>query len=626
MAGAPTEGYDLTGIMVTDAVPVADWLVIAPVALAMAWGALMLMIRKDVARQNAVALLGLALLLAIDVALLAHVVERGTVTMTMGRWLPPFGIAFTVDALGALFALGAGIAAMAAGVFATADLGDGGGGRRGDGVEGREMRYGFWPFVFLMVGGVHGAFLTGDVFNLYVWFEVLLIASFGLIILGSEAEQIDGATKYTFLNLAATTFFLIGTAFLYGATGTLNMADLALKVPLMGATAPMLTIGALYAFAFAMKAAAFPVNFWLPASYHTPRIVVSALFAGLLTKVGVYALLRIMLLIMPEARDAIAPVIAWVAIGTMVTGALGALAQTDLRRLLGYLVISGIGVMLAGLAIATEAALAGTVFYAIHSIVVMTALYMAIGAAGGLGGYSLAVPAGLYRCAGLLAFLTLMLFFTVAGLPPLTGFWPKAILVRESLDIGANWLAAAILLNGFVVTIAVGRAFALHYWRPAREPGSEAGPPPLAAPALAPTDGGVSAEGEAAEAEAAAAEAASGPPDPFELAHARAVSRALARPSAPPRRAMAPLAVLCGLILAVGLYPEPLLALAAEAGRGLLDPAAYLLSVFPDGLPVPLAPLDAPLDAPVEAAVEAAVDTPAGIVPAEPVSAGERPR
>ena len=589
MAGAPTEGYDLTGIMVTDAVPVADWLVIAPVALTMAWGALMLMVRKDVKRQGTLALVGLAALLAIDIALLAHVVERGTVTMVMGRWLPPFGIAFTVDALGALFALGAGIAALAAGVFATAD------------IEGREMRYGFWPFVFLMVGGVHGAFLTGDVFNLYVWFEVLLIASFGLIILGSEPEQIDGATKYTFLNLAATTLFLIGTAFLYGATGTLNMADLALKVPLMGATAPMLTIGALYAFAFAMKAAAFPVNFWLPASYHTPRIVVSALFAGLLTKVGVYALLRTLLLIMPEARDAVAPVIAWVAIATMVTGALGALAQTDLRRMLGYLVISGIGVMLAGLAIATEAALAGTVFYAVHSIVVMTALYMAIGAGGGLAGHSLAVPGGLYRRAGPLAFLTLLLFFTVAGLPPLTGFWPKAILVRASLEANAGWLAAAILANGFVVTIAVGRAFALHYWRPAPEAGARAGPPPTAAPALAPTDGGVSAEGDAAERDAAewdaaerdAAEAAYAEPvDPFEIAKARALSRALARPSGPPRRAVAPLAVLCGLILGVGLYPEPLLALAAEAGRGLIDPAAYLASVFPDGAPPSLPPVD----------------------------------
>ena len=147
--------------------------------------------------------------------------------------------------------------------------------------------------------------------------------------------------------------------------------------------------------------------------------------------------------------------------------------------------------------------------------------------------------------------------------------------MRASLDIGANWLAAAILLNGFVVTIAIGRAFALHYWRPASE-GSDAGPPPVAAPALAPTDGGVSAEGDATGSVV--------DDDPFAAARARA----LARPAGPPRRAVAPLAALAALVLAVGLYPEPLLALAAEAGRGLLDPSAYLLSVFPDGPPLPL--------------------------------------
>ena len=304
------------------------------------------------------------------------------------------------------------------------------------------------------------------------------------------------------------------------------------------------------------------MNFWLPASYHTPRVVVSALFAGLLTKVGVYALLRSLLLILPDAHDALAGVIAWVAILTMMTAALGALAQTDLRRLLGYLVISGIGIMLAGLAIATEAALAGTVFYAVHSIVVMTALYMAAGAAGAVAGFSLAEPGGLYRRAGGLAAVTLLLFFAVAGLPPLTGFWPKAMLVRSAIEAEAPWLAGAILLNGFLVTVAVGRAFALRYWRPAADTSPHAEPDPHPEPDHAPTDEELSAEGEEA----------------FVAARARA----LARPSGPPRRAVLPVATLGALVLALGLYPEPLLALAAEAGRGLLDPTLYLQSVFPD--------------------------------------------
>ena len=557
MAGKPTEPIDVTGAMVTEPVPLGDWLVIAPTAWCLAMAALLLMIRKDVARQIPVAIAGLVVLFVFDAGLLMRVVEGGTINMTMGRWLPPFGIAFTVDLLGAAFTLATGIVALAAGVYALVD------------IDRREMRYGFWSFVFLMVGGVSGAFLTGDVFNLYVWFEVLLIASFGLIILGSDTAQVDGATKYTFLNLVATTLFLIGTAFLYGITGTLNMADMAAKIPIAAieGAAPVVTIACLYLLAFGMKAAAFPVNFWLPASYHTPHIIVSALFAGLLTKVGLYALLRTMLTIMPAARDQLGTVIAIIAVLTMVTGALGALAQTDIRRMLGYLVVSGIGIMLAGLAIATPLGLAGAVFYALHSIVVMTALYMAVGIGGRLaGGFSLHEMGGLYRASALVAALVLVLFFAVAGLPPFTGFWPKAALVRASLEIDAWWLAAAILLNGFIVTIAVGRSFALAWWRPAIErPRPEMlteRPPDTKDDGEGPVDKGAT-EGET-------------------RVHPTGVA-ILVEPERPGWRLVAPLAALTALVAGFGLFPNALFELSLGAAEGLLDPLPYLESVFGEG-------------------------------------------
>ena len=551
MAKKPTEPVDITGAMVEEAVALGDWLVVAPIALCLIMSALLLMIRKDVSRQVPLALGGLVALVVIDAMLLARIIEFGPITMVMGRWLPPFGIAFTVDLLGALFALGTAIVALGAGLFALAD------------IEDREMRYGFWSFLFLMIAGVTGAFTTGDVFNLYVWFEVLLIASFGLIILGSSTEQIDGATKYTFLNLVATTLFLIGTAFLYGTTGTLNMADLAAKLPVIaGATAaPLITIGALYLLAFGMKAAAFPVNFWLPASYHTPRIIVSALFAGLLTKVGLYALLRTVMMMMPLARDELGLVIAWVAGLTMILGALGALAQADVRRLMGFLVVSGIGVMLAGFALASPLGLAGTVFYALHSIVCMTALYMATGVAGRMaGGFSLHDMGGLYRRSAELAALALLLFFAIAGLPPFTGFWAKAALVQASIEVGAGWLAAAILFNGFVTTIAVGRVFALAFWRPAREPA------PIPVPAR--TDGPSNDGGEGVDA------------DELAEARQRAIEARMAQGALPRRREMVPLAALTAIVTVVGLYPQPIFSLSARAADGLLDPAPYYESVF----------------------------------------------
>lgn len=521
MAATPETTIDLSKALVMQPPALADWLVIAPVALCIVVGALLLLVRKRTEWQPGIAIAGLVLLVVVDAGLLWHVAENGPVTMTMGRWLPPFGISFTADLFGAFLALVGGIAALACGIYGVLDVD----------MSGR--RYGFYPFLFLMMAGVSGSFLTGDIFNLYVWFEVLLISSFGLLVLGSERGQIDGATKYAFLNLVATTLFLIATAYLYGIFGTLNMADIALKAREATDKAPLMTLATLYFLAFGMKAAAFPVNFWLPASYHTPRVVASALFAGVLTKVGIYALTRTLVMLLPAERAELSSIIAVVAVMTMILGVLGALAQTDLRRLLGYVVISGIGVMLAGVALSGPAGLSGTVFYIAHSIVVMTALYIASGmAARAAGSFSLAALGGLYRSHPLFSALSLILFFSVAGLPPFSGLWAKVVLVKASLDAGAGWLASAILLTGFLTTIAVGRVWLLAYWRPV---------------------------GQATSSE-------------------RRPERAI-----PLSTGYLPLIMLAGLSVVVGFYPDAVIRLAQLAAQQLLDPSAYIQSVFPGG-------------------------------------------
>ncbi|WEA61114.1 Na+/H+ antiporter subunit D [Rhizobium sp. BJ04] len=517
---APTATIDLSAALITAPVPIGHWLAILPVAHCITLGAVLLMLRAHPRLQAWLAISGLTALVLIDAALLAKVAAEGPLTMVMGRWLPPFGIAFTVDLFGALLAFTAALAALAGGIYALADIGESG------------RRYGFFPLLMLLMAGVSGAFLTGDVFNLYVWFEVLLISSFGLIILGSERRQIDGALKYAVLNLIATTLFLIGVGILYAAFGTLNMADIAAKAGNLRATAPLMTLASLFLLAFAMKAAAFPVNFWLPAAYHTPRIVVSALFAGLLTKVGIYALIRVMVMLLPVERAELSLVIALAAAATIVVGALGALAENDIRRLFGYVVISGIGNMLAGVALGGPGGgidgISGAVFYALHSMALMTALYLAAGEiARRGGGFLLSDLGGLYRQSGGFTALSLVLFLAACGLPPFSGFWPKAILVKASLDSGTWWLAAAILAGGFLTTIAFGRLFLLAYWRPA-------------AMALAP-------------------------------------SRANWRTGLP-------LAALTALTIGFGILPEKLLALSQSAAAGLADPKAYLHSVFPGGI------------------------------------------
>ncbi|MBL0370992.1 Na+/H+ antiporter subunit D [Rhizobium sp. KVB221] len=513
----PTEAItDLAKVFVSD-IPAVSWLAILPVVLCLVTGAALAMIRRQIHWHTPVAIGALACLVALDAFLLWHVATQGPMTMVLGRWLPPFGIAFSVDVAGALLALTAAVVALAGSIYALSD------------IDTNTRRYGFYPFLMFLLAGVSGAFLTGDIFNLYVWFEVLLISSFGLLVLGGEREQIDGAMKYGLLNLVATTLFLIATGYIYAIFGTLNMADIAAKVAADDGSLPLMTLATLYLAAFGMKAAAFPVNFWLPASYHTPRITVSALFAGLLTKVGVYALFRVLVMIMPEQGEALRPLIWAVAILTMLTGSIGAIASSDIRRLLGYWVISGIGVMLAGLAIGGQDALSAAVFYMLHSMVVMAALYFLAGLVGrAAAGFDLHRVWGLYGRFPLLTALAMVLLFAISGLPPFSGFWPKAMLVRTALAQESWLIAATILLSGFLMTFAAGRILLLAFWRPA--------------------------------------------PD-----EAEAVSL--------PGLQICVLTALTCLVVFVGLWPEPLAVVSAQAADGLLNPQTYIRSVFGEPQP-----------------------------------------
>ncbi|RFC62667.1 Na+/H+ antiporter subunit D [Fulvimarina endophytica] len=516
-----------------------DHLPVMPLLICFVFGSVLLMLRRRVDLHPVLAIPGLALLLATDIAILWQVWTNGTMTLMLGGWLPPFGIAFTIDMMGALFLTAAGFVALACGIYAAAS------------VDPVERRFGFYPFLFMMIGGVSGAFITGDIFNLYVWFEVMLIGSFGLIVLGSRHEQLDGATKYCFLNLVGTTFFLIATGYLYGLFGTLNMADIARKAAAMEDTGPLLTLVSLYFVSFAMKAAAFPLNSWLPASYHTPRFVTSALFAGLLTKVGIYAAIRVMLMIFPPERAELSVVIAWVAALTMLIGGLGALAQSDFRRLLNYMVIAGIGTILVGLALPQLPAgtdtgpiaigMSGAIYYAIHSIIVMTALYLAAGVAAHLtGSSSLHEMGGLWRHNPLFAGLVLVLFFAVSGLPPFSGFWPKLFLVRATMSADMPWLAAMVLFSGFLLTIASARVFALGFWRS------------LPAAVDAPNDD----------------------------ERARIVGERFSAAGPEKAASLIPLLMLTAFVVIAGVWPEWLLQMTASATAGVLDPSGYIDSVF----------------------------------------------
>ena len=441
--------------MVSDA---TGWLVVWPVLIPILAAALAVAAWGRARTQAVIGVGGVVAQLVASIVLFVHVWNHGSIAMSMGGWPAPFGIALVADTLGAGLTVIASLVATAIVIYSLGDTS----------VEHR--RAGLFPLILALMTGVAGAFLTSDIFNLYVWFEVTLISSFGLIVLGGRREQIDGAVKYAFLNLLATTFLLIAIGLLYGMTGTLNMADLAFKVAVLPQDSTLETVALLFLVSLGMKAALFPLYFWLPAAYHTPLPVVSAVFAALLTKVGVYSLIRVFLTVFPESADIAREAMIWAAVATMVLGALGALAEADIRRVASFTVISGVGVMIAGLAIGTETALLGSIFYIVHSIIISAALFMAAGMitrAG--GGYEIEKLAGLYKGAPLLAILFLLVGLSLAGVPPFAGFWPKVYLVQAGLETGSYALVAGVLIAGFLTLLVVGRTFALVFWRAAPE-------------------------------------------------------------------------------------------------------------------------------------------------------------
>lgn len=506
--------------------PVApgQWLALLPVLIPLAGAALLLMLRQRKTVQLPLALLLAATTALCDLALLIRVVEGGPQSMTMGNWLPPFGISFTVDMLGAGFALVAALVTAIVLLPLGADAPD------------RSRRDGLYPQVLLLLAGVSGAFVTSDLFNLYVWFEVMLIASFGLLALGREDAQLDGAVKYGFPNFMATSIFLIALGLIYGLLGTLNMADLIgagqrADLPALAGIAALLLVG------FGMKAAAFPLNTWLAASYHTPPPAIAALFAALLTKVGAYALIRSLGMILPVARDLLEPALIAVAVATLVLGPLMAIAETRLRRLAGFLLVGGIGAMLAGLALGTENGLAGSASYGLHAMLAMAALYLVVGLVEQrMGATDTRAMGGLVAVAPLLSAMLFVVLFAVAGVPPFTGFWPKLLLVEAGMSrwldtgsLGALAIFSAVLLNALLSLIAAARVFAHVGWRAA----------PLAG-------------------------------------HEAPAERQLLMSGRLTVMSLWPTIVLVVALVALGLWPEPLAGFGVAAARGLLDPSAYI--------------------------------------------------
>lgn len=427
-------------------------LLTAPIAVPLIGLALTTSLWNRPSLQRSVSLVASVTFLVAAIALLEATLDGTILATQFGSWVAPFGISFVADRLTAAMVL---ITAIMAVVIALYQM---------DGAEQTDRPL-FQPLYHGLLLGVTGAFMTGDIFNMYVWFEIMLIASFGLLVLGGTKEQLDAGVKYVMLNLVMTTIFLVAVAFLYGATGTLNMADLASKVPEIDNSGLVTSLALLFLLAFGSKAAIFPLFFWLPASYHTASTPVLAIFAALLTKVGVYAMVRSYTLIFP-VTEMLSVVIGALAILTMITGVLGAASHFDIRKILSFHIISQIGYMLVGIAIATPLAIAGSVLYIIHHIIVKANLFLI----GGViqkrtGSYHLKSIGGLHKTAPLLAILFCIPALSLAGLPPLSGFWAKYLVIKPSLDTGRWFIAATALIVGLLTLYSMLKIWNEAFWK-----------------------------------------------------------------------------------------------------------------------------------------------------------------
>ncbi len=429
-------------------------LLVAPILIPLCSLLLAIILRRHLLAVRVLSLTGAVLLLAVGLMLVWQAAQGVVLSGQVGGWQAPFGISLVIDRLSAVMIAISALVALVTLLYGVA--------KDNDSKIGRD----FHLFIQGLLTGICGAFITADIFNLYVWFEVLLIASFALMALGGGSRRLAGSMTYVALNLFATLIFLLSAGLVYGASGTLNMGELAM-IMRSGEAPPGVTPALLLMLlSFAIKAALFPVFGWLPATYHVALTAVSAMFAGLLTKVGVYALIRLVTLLWPE-HGLPHQLLLWVACATMLVGVLGAAAQTEVRRILSFHIVSQVGYMILGLALATPLALAGAVFYLIHHIVVKANLFFIGGLAARIcGSERLADMGGLYKRMPWLALLFAIPALSLAGIPPLSGFWAKFLLVKASLDAAAWWAAGIALLTGVFTLLSMNKIWNEAFLKP----------------------------------------------------------------------------------------------------------------------------------------------------------------
>ncbi|MEF2968582.1 Na+/H+ antiporter subunit D [Paenibacillus sp. M1] len=427
-------------------------LLITPVVVPLLMGMVLIIFQKNIQLQRALSLVALLATGIISVLLMNQIKNDGIQTLQLGGWEAPFGISFVGDMFSALLLLATSVVSIGCLIYAFPSIGR------------RQEKLYFYPMFLFLVTGVNGSFLTGDLFNLYVFFEVFLFASYVMIGLGGTKRQLRESLKYIFTNIISSAFFLMGVAYLYSMTGTLNLAHLSLRIAEVGQDGLITTVAFLFLVVFALKAGLL-LYFWLPGSYSAPPTAIAAIFAALLTKVGIYAIFRMFTLIFYHEPQITHWFIGILAAATMILGGLGAVGYWDLRKILTYNVVLSVGFIMLGFVSLTHTGMMGSIYYLIHDMIIKALVFLVGGTVIHLTGTShLKDTGGLIRLHPQLGWMFFIAALSMVGIPPLSGFLGKVFITQGAFESGYFWLGAIGLLASLCILYSMIKMFMSAFW------------------------------------------------------------------------------------------------------------------------------------------------------------------
>ncbi|OCA88145.1 Na+/H+ antiporter subunit D [Bacillus sp. FJAT-27225] len=430
-------------------------LIVLPILIPLLTGAILIFFGKNKLVQRVLATLSALAGIIVSFIIVQKVRTDGVQSLNISSWDAPFGITLVSDMLSALLVFTTSIIAFACLLYSFKSIG-----------ENRENHYYYSVFNFLLVG-VNGAFTTGDIFNMFVFFEVMLMSSYVLLVLGGTKIQLRETIKYLLVNIISSALFVISVAYLYSVVGTLNMAHISTRIneiSINGMPGILTVIAVLFLIVFGLKGAIFPLYFWLPGSYYAPPAAVLALFGALLTKVGVYAITRTYTLFFYH-DGFVFQLLAILALLSVIVGVIGAIAYWDIKYIVIYNIIVAVGVILYGVSVMNPAGLTGSVYYLIHDMIIKAALFLIVGIVIAITGTSnLRKISGLITRYPGLGWTLFLAALSLAGIPPLSGFLGKLLIVQGGVE-GESYIGAGlVLLSSLLVLFSVMKIFINGFW------------------------------------------------------------------------------------------------------------------------------------------------------------------